>query len=113
MKRLVLILCLLAAPLWAVQPDEILEDPVLEERARDISAGLRCLVCRNESIVISPVHFKLSVGIFMVILIRLPTKTNHGIADFTNYIVATHQGLLIVAGFSRIIPGIGNLMLVV
>ena len=50
MKWLVLILSLLAAPLWAVQPDEILEDPVLEARARDISAGLRCLVCRNESI---------------------------------------------------------------
>jgi cytochrome c-type biogenesis protein CcmH len=33
-----------------VQPDEILPDPVLEERARDISAGLRCIVCRNESI---------------------------------------------------------------
>ncbi|WP_428515991.1 cytochrome c-type biogenesis protein [Roseovarius sp.] len=50
MKRLVLILCLLASPLWAVQPDEILDDPVLEERAREISSGLRCLVCRNESI---------------------------------------------------------------
>ena len=50
MKRLVLILCLLAAPALAVQPDEILDDPALEERARDISAGLRCLVCRNESI---------------------------------------------------------------
>ncbi|PZX42259.1 cytochrome c-type biogenesis protein CcmH [Roseinatronobacter thiooxidans] len=40
----------LASPSWAVQPDEILDDPVLESRARDISAGLRCLVCRNESI---------------------------------------------------------------
>lgn len=34
----------------AVQPDEILDDPVLESRARDLSGGLRCLVCRNESI---------------------------------------------------------------
>jgi cytochrome c-type biogenesis protein CcmH len=40
----------LATPVAAVQPDEVLPDPVLEERARDISAGLRCLVCRNESI---------------------------------------------------------------
>lgn len=38
------------SPALAVQPDEILEDPALESRARDISAGLRCLVCRNESI---------------------------------------------------------------
>ncbi|MFN3210940.1 MAG: cytochrome c-type biogenesis protein CcmH [Roseovarius sp.] len=50
MKRLVLILMFLASPLWAVQPDEVLDDPALEARARDISAGLRCLVCRNESI---------------------------------------------------------------
>jgi len=50
MKRLILALCVIAVPVWAVQPDEILDDPALEERARDISAGLRCLVCRNESI---------------------------------------------------------------
>ena len=35
---------------WAVQPDEILPDPVLESRARHISAELRCLVCQNQSI---------------------------------------------------------------
>jgi cytochrome c-type biogenesis protein CcmH len=40
----------IAAPAFAVQPDEILDDPALEARARDISSGLRCLVCRNESI---------------------------------------------------------------
>ncbi|WP_407176320.1 cytochrome c-type biogenesis protein CcmH [Bradyrhizobium sp. STM 3562] len=34
----------------AVQPDEILTNPKLEARARAISAGLRCLVCQNESI---------------------------------------------------------------
>lgn len=50
MKRLILILILLATPGFAVQPDEVLDDPVLEQRARDLSTGLRCLVCRNESI---------------------------------------------------------------
>ncbi len=34
----------------AVQPDEMLDNPVLEMRARAISQGLRCLVCQNESI---------------------------------------------------------------
>lgn len=34
----------------AVQPDEMLADPALESRAREISEGLRCLVCRNENI---------------------------------------------------------------
>ncbi|SEM47001.1 cytochrome c-type biogenesis protein CcmH [Loktanella fryxellensis] len=50
MKWLLLILTLLAAPAWAVQPDEILPDAALEARARDISEGLRCPVCQNESI---------------------------------------------------------------
>lgn len=40
----------LATPALAVTPDEMLDDPVLEQRARDISAGLRCLVCQNQSI---------------------------------------------------------------
>lgn len=38
------------APLHAVQPDEILSDPALEARARELSVGLRCLVCQNQSI---------------------------------------------------------------
>jgi cytochrome c-type biogenesis protein CcmH len=37
----------------AVNPDEVLKDPALETRARQISAGLRCLVCQNQSIDIS------------------------------------------------------------
>ncbi|WP_371153668.1 cytochrome c-type biogenesis protein CcmH [Jannaschia sp. 2305UL9-9] len=43
-------LALLATPGLAVLPDEVLDDPALEARARDLSQGLRCLVCRNESI---------------------------------------------------------------
>ncbi len=50
MKRLIAILCLIAAPVWAVEPDEILDDPELEARARVLSKDLRCLVCQNESI---------------------------------------------------------------
>lgn len=50
MRRWALILCLLAGPAWAVQPDEILDDPALEARARDLGTELRCLVCRNENI---------------------------------------------------------------
>ena len=37
-------------PAMAVLPDEILSDPVLEERARNLSAQLRCMVCQNQSI---------------------------------------------------------------
>ena len=39
-----------AYPTLAVDPSEILADPVLESRAREISKGLRCLVCQNQSI---------------------------------------------------------------
>lgn len=47
----ILLLSLFCAfPAWAIGPDEILEDPALEERARELSAGLRCMVCQNQSI---------------------------------------------------------------
>ena len=68
MRRFLIILALFAAPLiapapvgpalspfaptaaLALQPDEILKDPELEVRAREISKELRCLVCQNQSI---------------------------------------------------------------
>lgn len=43
----VLVMCV---PALAVNPDEILDDPLLELRARELSKGLRCLVCQNQSI---------------------------------------------------------------
>ena len=45
-----LMLALTALPAGAVQPDEVLPDPAMEARAREISRDLRCLECRNESI---------------------------------------------------------------
>ena len=54
MRRLALIALLAAllapAAALAVQPDEILKDSALEARARDLSRGLRCMVCQNQSI---------------------------------------------------------------
>jgi len=50
-RVLVVALALLGAvPAHAVQVGEILPDPVLEARARDISHDLRCMVCQNQSI---------------------------------------------------------------
>ena len=43
-------LFLLAVPVHAVQPDEMLADPVLEARAREISRDIRCPVCQGETI---------------------------------------------------------------
>ena len=39
-----------ASAAFAVTPDEVLDDPRLEQRARAISAELRCMVCQNQSI---------------------------------------------------------------
>ncbi len=39
-----------SAAAFAVTPDEMLKDPVLEARAREISQTLRCVVCQNQSI---------------------------------------------------------------
>lgn len=55
LRLLTVVLCLavavpLATPVLAVQPDEVLDDPALETRARELSKGLRCVVCQNESI---------------------------------------------------------------
>jgi cytochrome c-type biogenesis protein CcmH len=50
MRWFLLFFLLLAVPAHAVQPDEILPDPKLEQRARDLSTGFRCLVCQNQSI---------------------------------------------------------------
>ncbi|MBT5571373.1 MAG: cytochrome c-type biogenesis protein CcmH [Alphaproteobacteria bacterium] len=57
MKKLLTSLLLMAAftatplaPALAVNPDEVLDDPVLETRAREISTELRCVVCQNQSI---------------------------------------------------------------
>lgn len=57
MKRKVWFLAALAilaavwsGPAWAMKPDEMLTNPKLESRARDIGKELRCLVCQNESI---------------------------------------------------------------
>jgi cytochrome c-type biogenesis protein CcmH len=47
---LAVLLLVFAVPAFAVEPDEILDDPVLEARARDLSAEIRCVVCQNESI---------------------------------------------------------------
>ena len=47
---LVLVLPIVVKDTFAITAEEMLEDPVLEKRARDISAKLRCLVCQNQSI---------------------------------------------------------------
>lgn len=51
MRCAIILLCLLLSfPALAVEPDEMLGDPVLEARARTITHNLRCLVCQGEAV---------------------------------------------------------------
>ena len=54
MKKILAALCFVAvlglSVAHAVQPDEIMNDPAKEARARDLSRELRCMVCQNQSI---------------------------------------------------------------
>jgi cytochrome c-type biogenesis protein CcmH len=53
MRRLLtlaLLMSLMTPLAHAVQPDEVLSDPALEQRARNLSKVLRCMVCQNQSI---------------------------------------------------------------
>lgn len=51
MTRIVFLAALLlAAPCFAVEPSEMMQDPALEARAREVSKSLRCVVCQNETI---------------------------------------------------------------
>ena len=53
LAALIMLILMAVAPAttaWAVTPDEMLDDPALEARARALSAELRCMVCQNQSI---------------------------------------------------------------
>jgi cytochrome c-type biogenesis protein CcmH len=50
MRRLALVLWLLATPLWALDPSEMLDDPALEARARGLDHEIRCVMCQSEAV---------------------------------------------------------------
>lgn len=59
------IMTLVSLPALAVTPDEMLADPVLEARARALSAELRCLVCQNQSIDASDAQFARDIRVVL------------------------------------------------
>ena len=56
-------------PAFAVLPDEVLDDPALEQQARALSSEIRCLVCQNESIDVS--HAELARDLRILVRERL------------------------------------------
>jgi len=92
------ILILAAAPAGAVQPDEILADPSLEGRARAISAGLRCLVCQNQSIDDSDAPLARDLRL----LVRERLKAGDSDREVVDFIVARYgEFVLLKPRFTR------------
>jgi cytochrome c-type biogenesis protein CcmH len=108
---LLVALLLMASPVLAVQPDEILSDPALEERARDLSKGLRCLVCRNESIDES----NASLARDLRILLRERLVAGDSDAEAVDFIVARYGEYVLLnppaSGSTWLLWGAGPLML--
>lgn len=86
MIRVLVLWLVLAGAAFAVQPDEILKDPALEERARELSKGLRCLVCRNESIDESNAELARDLRV----LVRERLVAGDSDAEVIDYVVARY-----------------------
>ena len=80
------IFLVVASSAKAVQPDEVLPDPVLEARARAISEGLRCLVCQNQSIDDSDAPLAKDLRL----LVRERLKAGDGDQEIVDFIVARY-----------------------
>lgn len=113
-------LALLAGPAAAVQPDEMLPDPKLEARARELSAELRCLVCQNQSIDDSDAPLAKDLRI----LVRERLKKGDSDGQVMDYLVArygefvllrprfsAHTALLWGLPFAVLILGAGAIVL--
>ena len=83
---------MLTSPSIAVEPEEMLEDPTLEARARDISAELRCLVCQNQSIDDSDAQLAKDLRI----LVRARLTEGDSDDDVMSYIVSRYGDFVLL-----------------
>jgi cytochrome c-type biogenesis protein CcmH len=116
----ILALFLMLSPAWAVQPDEMLADPALEARAREISRDIRCPVCQGETIDDS--NAPISRDLRLIIRERIVAGDSD--AEVVDYIVARYgEGVLFkppaegvnlvlwLAGPALLLAGVGVAML--
>jgi cytochrome c-type biogenesis protein CcmH len=95
MKRLVALALLLigmALPAAAVEPDEMLADPGLESRAREISQELRCLVCQNQSIDDSDAQLAKDLRL----LVRERLKAGNSDRQVLDYVVSRYGDFVLL-----------------
>lgn len=81
-----------SAPALAVEPDEVLDDPVLEARARALSQELRCLVCQNESIDSSNADLARDLRV----LVRERLVAGDSDAEVKDYLVARYGDFVLL-----------------
>ena len=98
---------------YSVEPNEVLGDPTLEERARNISKDLRCLVCQNESIDDS----NASLAKDLRILVRERLVAGDSDDEVLNFIVDRYGEFALLNprsdGFNLILWLSGPLMLII
>ena len=87
-----ILLALSMLPSFAVEPGEVLDDPVLEARAREISKGLRCVVCQNQSIDGSNADLARD----MRVLVRERLVAGDSNVDVTNYMVSRYGDFVLL-----------------
>ena len=115
-RAIALALLLWPTALFAVEPNEVLADPALEARARQISDSLRCPVCRNESIDES--HAEVARDIRLLVRERLVAgDTDQQIMDavvarYGEYVLLRPTGdganlILWLAGPAMLLMGLG------
>jgi cytochrome c-type biogenesis protein CcmH len=93
--RVSLVLMLLiasASQAAAVRPDEMLKDPALEAKAREISAELRCLVCQNQSIDDSDAPLARDLRL----IVRERLKAGDGEEDVIDFVVARYGEFILL-----------------
>lgn len=73
-------------PLHAVEPKEMLADPALEARARNLSKELRCMVCQNQSID----DFEAPLAHDLRVLVRERLKAGYSDAQVVDFLVARY-----------------------
>jgi cytochrome c-type biogenesis protein CcmH len=93
-RAVILAASLFGAPhgAFAVEPSEMLADPALEARARALSAGLRCLVCQNQSIDDS--NAALAADLRVLIRERLAAGDSDG--EVLDYLVARYGEFILL-----------------
>ena len=93
----VLLVLAFTGPAAAVNPDEVLDDPALEARARELSLDLRCLVCQNQSIDDSNAELARDLRL----LVRERLVAGDSDEDVINYVVSRYgEFVLLTPRFS-------------